>query len=304
VGSRDSFFSVTIQQTIYLFTVPSGKSICEMEPLYKRILPFLFAFGAAVQGHSQQASPLKVEEVSVFQGIDTISKASDKADSLKHQYVYIRQGNGSKASHPVLKADPQRPVAGDIRKWMIKFNPVLIARGEAPVIIERRLGRAFSLESGLGFTTEDYFKELFIQGKLFDQKETNITKLNGITARLSLRWYLRQEALSGFYIAPELVFANYRKDVEGVYLGPGGRYTSGKLRDQQNYLDFIATFGSQNAIESNGEFYLDWYLGAGLRKGMEDNVIPDEGNSPAIKVNRVSGLSPLLCAGIKFGFGF
>jgi hypothetical protein len=272
--------------------------------LYKRMLPFIFAFGASVQGHSQHTSPVQPEQVSVFEGIDTTHLAPDQKDSLKHQYVYIRQGNGSKPSHAVLKADPQRPVAGDIRKWMIKFNPALLSRGQAPVLVERRQGRALSLESGLGVTTEDYFKELFIQGKFFDQKETNITKLNGLTARLSLRWYLRQEALSGFFIAPELVFSNYRKDVEGVYIGPGGRYTSGKLRDQQSYLDFIATFGSQNAIESNGEFYLDWYLGAGLRSGTEDNVVHGEGNSQVIQINRVSRFSPLVCAGIKFGFGF
>ncbi len=188
--------------------------------------------------------------------------------------------------------------------WAVKCNPVVLFRGEVPVYLERRLSRIFSLEAALGMTFEDFFKTSVVQGKPLFPKDPNVNYLSGFTGKLSFRYFPRGGALSGLYISPEIDFKNYRKDVSGVYLGSDARYASGKLRDQQNYMDLKALVGFQKTDEISHDFYFDWYLGAGLRAGYEDNVVADEKNANVIKVNHSDVLSPLITLGVKIGLGF
>jgi len=198
------------------------------------------------------------------------------------------------------EADPIVSSAG----WAIKCNPIILSRGELPVYVEHRLSKNFSLEAALGVTFEDFFKESVLQGKPLFQKDPNVDKLSGITGKLAFRYYPRHNALSDLYVSPEIDFKNYRKDVNGVYMGSDGRYTSGKLRDKQDYVDFKAIIGFQNTDEFNSDFYTDWYLGIGLRLGAEDNVVADELNAAVIKINHADVLSPVIAVGVKIGLGF
>jgi hypothetical protein len=195
------------------------------------------------------------------------------------------------------------PVTNSL-SWAIKCNPTVLFRGELPVYFERRLNKSFSMEAAVGVTFEDFLKESVIQGKSIFQKDPNVDKLSGITSKLALRYFPRHNAFSDLYVSPEVDFKNYRKDVSGVYMGADNRYTSGKLRDKQVYVDFKAILGFQNTDEFNNEFYTDWYVGIGLRVGTEDNVVADELNANVIQSKHVNVLTPVLTVGVKIGLGF
>jgi hypothetical protein len=189
-------------------------------------------------------------------------------------------------------------------KWAAKLNPIVLSRGELPVYIERRLNSSFSAELGAGITFRDFFKETILEGKPLFQKDPTVDNLSGLTGKLALRYFPFHSAFSGIYLSPEADAKNYRKDVNGVYMGSDGRYTEGKLRDQQKYLDLKGVVGFQNTDDYGNDFYLDWYLGIGVRMGTEDNVVPDEKNANVIKSTHANIMIPIISLGLKIGLGF
>jgi hypothetical protein len=187
--------------------------------------------------------------------------------------------------------------------WALKFSPTLLTRGELPVFVERRLSARYGLEAAIGITFEDYFKETVFQGKPLLQQMPNENKLSGITAKFSLHYFTGKGKPGPLYLAPEIDFKNYRKDVHGVFLGSDGRYASGALRDQQIYTDFKAVLGYQTPEQFERDFFFDWFIGLGLRLGSENNVSYDEQNASVIRLKHVNVISPVLSVGVKLGFG-
>jgi hypothetical protein len=194
--------------------------------------------------------------------------------------------------------------ASDQHVWVVKLNPFLLIHGEIPVYLERKLAKSFSLEAGLGLTTEDYFKDFLLLQKLIIPRSPNVEKLGGVTAKLALKYYLKHTALTNVYISPEVDYKNYRKYVSGTYSNSGGNFSRGRLLDQQKYMDYTVVVGSKKTTEWDHDLYFDWYIGAGLRSGTEDNVVIDENNPLVIRLKTVNVISPLLVFGIKLGLGF
>jgi hypothetical protein len=187
--------------------------------------------------------------------------------------------------------------------WILKCNPGILIRGQAPVYVERRLTKSWSLEAAVGVTFKDFLKEIILKGKALNAKDPNVESLSGLTAKLAARYFPWHHASTDFYISPEVEYVDYRKNVQGVYMGSDGRYANGKLLDQQKYYDIKALAGWQNVNTLENDFSFDWYVGIGLRVGHEDNVGPDQDNASVIKINSVQVISPLFTVGIKVGLG-
>ena len=237
-------------------------------------LPFLLGYLLTLAGaglHAQTTAPL--ERVNVF-------------PDVVHP------------SPPVIKKEEnERPV------WSLKFSPTLLVRGELPLFVEHKMSDRYGLEAALGITFEDYFKETLFQSRSQLRGQPDQNKLSGITAKLSLHCYTGKGIAGPLYLAPEIDFKNYRKDVHGVFLGADGRYTSGLLRDQQIYTDVKAVLGYQTTELFDRDFFFDWFIGIGLRMGSENNVVNDEQNASVIRLKHVNVLSPVLSLGVKLGFG-
>jgi hypothetical protein len=76
------------------------------------------------------------------------------------------------------------------------------------------------------------------------------------------------------------------------------------LLDKQEYVDYLILIGSQNSREQDEEIFLDWFLGAGLRSGQENDVLRSENNSQMIVQRKVTVLAPMITFGVKIGLGF
>jgi hypothetical protein len=225
---------------------------------------------------------------------------SGNGDSLKIPVSKVHVfSNPAPTPAPEPLADPFAPVA----KWILKCNPLILIRGQVPVYMEHKLSSKFSVEGAAGFTLEDYGKEALVQGKTLFQKASNVQQLSGPCAKVALRYYPRGTALSEVYFSPEFDFTDYRKDVTGVYMNSGGRYANGILRDQQDYFDLRLILGFQNTDNYDSDFYFDWYIGAGIRAGSENNVSPEEGNPNAILVKHADVITPTVSVGVKIGLG-
>ena len=207
--------------------------------------------------------------------------------------------------HPPVSAPPVQTTETEesIRPaWILKFSPTLLSRGELPVFIERRISSRCGIEVAAGITFQDFLKQTFFPNQPVLQANQIEEKLSGIVAKLSFHYYLGKSAPSELYCAPQIEFKNYRKDVHGVYF-ENGRYAAGKVRDQQTYMDIKAMLGYQPTEEFERDFFFDWFIGAGLRLGSEDNVIADERNSNIIKLHHVNVLRPVITAGVKLSLG-
>jgi hypothetical protein len=187
-------------------------------------------------------------------------------------------------------------------RWILKFNPTLLVRGEAPIYLERKLGACFSAEAALGVTFEDYYKKVFQEGKTLTQKDPATEYLSGVAAKMGVRYFFHRGALTDFYISPEMDYTTYRKNVSGAFRNGGG-YSEGKLMDKQAYVDYLFLIGSQSPRAMDQEIFLDWFLGAGMRTGMENNVVRTENNSAIIAQHQQSVLAPMITFGLKLGLG-
>ncbi|HXC05279.1 MAG TPA: hypothetical protein VNZ86_11040 [Bacteroidia bacterium] len=188
-------------------------------------------------------------------------------------------------------------------KWILKFDPLLIVRGDVPLFLERRLSHMFSLEAAAGVTFQDYFKQVLINDQPLDHKDPNVSNLSGLSGKLALRIYPHGTAPGDFYFSPQVDIKNYRKDVTGIYLNNSGNYERGVLRDQQKYMDLLAVCGTQNTLELDDYVYLDWYIGVGLRIGQEDNVTHNEQNTAVLELKSQRITTPVLRLGVKLGLG-
>jgi len=199
--------------------------------------------------------------------------------------------------HPVARHNEST------RLWILKFNPCLMARGELPLYLERRLTPGLSAEVGIGTTFEDYYKKVFLQGKTLTQKDPATEYLSGVALKSSIRYFVKKGALNDFYISPEVDYTTYRKNVAGDFR-TGSGYTEGKLLDKQEYVDYLILIGSQNSREHDEEIFMDWFLGVGIRSGQENNVFRTENNSQMLVERKSKVLSPMITFGVKIGLGF
>jgi|GEM_PF-2537530 len=226
---------------------------------------------------------------------DSVVKPGNKVDVFKTTVPVVASPGVSASANST--ADPLLPVA----TWVIKCNPTILLRGQLPVYVEHKLNNRYSLEGAVGMTFEDYGKAM-LEGKPVFQKVPNEQQLTGVCAKAAARYYTRKTALSEIYLSPEMDFTDYRMDVTGVHMSDG-RYTSGKLRDQQDYFDLRFVLGFQNTENYDSDFYFDWYVGAGLRMGTENDVIPEDANPNAIRVNHTDIITPTVSLGVKVGLG-
>ncbi|MFI5149891.1 MAG: hypothetical protein ACHQRM_09180 [Bacteroidia bacterium] len=203
----------------------------------------------------------------------------------------------------------EKPVPGPLMplprkgKWILKFNPLLIVRGDVPLYLERRLSHNVSIEAAAGVTFRDYFKQVLLENQPLDKNDPNVSELSGLSGKFAIRFYPHHTAPGDFYFSPEMDLKNYRKDVNGIYVNSSGNYVRGTLHDQQKYLDFYAVCGSQNTLELDEYIYLDWYIGVGVRLGQESNVTNSELNAATIELKQQRIAIPVLNLGVKLGFG-
>jgi len=222
-------------------------------------------------------------------------------DSLKLEKINVFSDVPVYPSRSTVLSSDKKNTSAD---WSIKCNPFILTRGEVPVYLERRLSTDWSIEGAVGVTFADYLKEVVLKGGPLIQKDANVSRLSGICGKLGTRYYTGHNTSEGVYVALEADYTTYRKDVKGVYLDSDGRYTGGKLRDKQEYLDGVVLVGWKLSDPSENDFSFDWFIGAGVRSGMENNVVPDELNANVIRINRAEVLNPLVTVGLKIGLEY
>ncbi len=239
-------------------------------------------------------------------GLIAQNSPSDTSKTVSPEKVSVFEDFTPKRSYPTASSSYSPPVIhkATLPAFILKCNPILLIRGQAPIYLEHKLSKSWSMEVAAGITFTDYLKAVIMQGKPLGQKDPNVNQLSGLTGKMAIRYFTGHQAGEGLYFSPELGYVDYRKDVSGVYMTPDGRYTNGKLLDEQQYFDIKALVGWQSSDPYENDFTFDWYLGLGLRMGHEDNVVPDERNANVIKVNSSDVANPLICLGVKIGLGF
>jgi hypothetical protein len=215
----------------------------------------------------------------------------------------LLQAIPAKSTEKPHKAGDPLPPLTNKGKWILKFNPVLVIRGDVPLYLERRINHTVSLEVAAGITFQDYFKEAIINDQPLDKKDPGVANLSGLSGKFAVRFYPSHTAPNDFYISPEVDVKNYRKEVSGIYQNDAGTYQHGTLMDQQKYMDVLAICGTQNTPEFDESVYLDWFVGIGIRVGTEDNVVNSEGNAATIELKHVNVMNPVLTIGVKLGLG-
>jgi hypothetical protein len=240
------------------------------------------------------------------EGLIAQNSPSDTSHTITPEKVSVFEDFTPKKTYPAGSSSSSPAVTHkvSIPAWILKCNPILLIRGEAPIYLEHKLNKSWSMEVAAGITFTDYLKAVVMQGKPLGQKDPNVNQLSGLTSKMAIRYFTGHQAGMGLYFSPEFGYVDYRKDVSGVYMASDGRYTNGKLMDEQRYYDIKTLVGWQSSDPYENDFTFDWYLGIGLRMGHEDNVMPDERNANVIKVNSSDVANPLICLGLKIGLGF
>jgi hypothetical protein len=150
----------------------------------------------------------------------------------------------------------------------LKINPLSALLSTGSVFYERKISEGMSAQIGVAYT-----------GVKIDE-----TKFTGLAITPEVRFYFKQNALSGLYAAPFLRYQNYKLSDDG----DEGKYTS---------FGGGALIGRQWVYSSG--FTLDLFFGPSYNSGKYKATAGN--NEPDIK-GGIEGMG--IRTGILLGFGF
>lgn len=186
-------------------------------------------------------------------------------------------------------------------KYAVKINPLLVLSGDIPFYFEYKLTKRLSAEVGVGPTIRNFWLEAF-QDEFYAATPINSNKI-GRSLRASLRFYpsSTDEAISGYYFAPEIML---RRFYSGVQFNDYNTNPT-TLREyvlETNQTDFKMVFGYQDSFDSN--LIIDYYVGFGLRTSDKEEVDYESNSATYLKVIGLEEVNPTFTLGLKLGFGF
>ncbi|MEY4904437.1 MAG: hypothetical protein RLZZ292_2252 [Bacteroidota bacterium] len=187
------------------------------------ILCFMACLSPAMAQKSKKAPSKKNN-----QKIELKAPKEDKKGSKKRDISYYFEDGGI--------ANPYN---------VIKFNPILLYTGDAPLYYERRLARFASIEVGAGVQLPYWKPDLY--DLLSGQKEDFPAPTSGYSLYVNPRIYLAGNGVQGAYIG-----GSYRQ-----------RNFTVTPDDHAIFTDYAITYGSQSVVWKH--FSVDWSLGIGSR---------------------------------------
>jgi hypothetical protein len=192
----------------------------------------------------------------------------------------------------------------DCVKDAIKFDPLLLFRGEVALFYERSLSPRLGAQLGLGVTWRDHFRQSFFPDDADDLGSGATVRVQP-SFHLAARYYfpggLEPE---GWYASAEFAQLRYVKGIaEKDTLGHPTQATN---EDVRRYLD-VRFLGGQQRLSNSGNWLFDWFGGVGLRN--RDNHIVIETIDPvsgarAYAIKQQDDLVPTLHVGLRVGLGF
>ncbi|HRN40940.1 MAG TPA: hypothetical protein PK649_02570 [Vicingus sp.] len=199
-------------------------------------------------------------------------------------------------------------------KNALKFNPLLLVRGEIPIYYERAINDYFSIEVAIGMTYKDYVSGIFDKNN-FSGESVKEEISSNISYKLGLRFYTGGVVMDGFYFALEYAKRDYSKSINFSsynYITDPLTYNTTttkvdyKFNEYYYHNEYKIIVGSQEHYYWDN-FFIDYYVGAGIDKYTKSEVtneINQISNSPEYKNNIESSTAPRFYLGLKFGFVF
>ncbi len=189
-------------------------------------------------------------------------------------------------------------------KNVLKLNPLLFLRGEAPLYYERALSSKISAEVAVGVTFRNYLGG-DLMGDVADDFSVGTRILARPSFHMGFRYYLTDDIEpQGAYLQGGFAYLDHSKDI--TLRDSSGQFTDLKLRDQRVYNDVRLYFGYQR-LSSTNNWVLDAYGGVGyrnrsLRKVEEHLDLPERTYSYTVEESHGNMLALFL--GVKIGYGF
>jgi hypothetical protein len=189
-------------------------------------------------------------------------------------------------------------------KNMFKLNPLLLLRGEVPLIYERALTFRLSAEVGIGFTMRNYMA-LTLNGDDADDIGAGVDIVMRPTYRGGFRYYLVDDLEpQGPYMQLEFAHLEYVKDIAET--GAFGRLTGHSFRDKRTWNDLRLMVGLQQLGRSSN-WAFDMYGGIGYRIRHEEVVHETRDLGTGLYTYSMEERNdhvPVLLLGVKVGLGF
>ena len=180
----------------------------------------------------------------------------------------------------------------------IKVNPLLIFSGDIPIYYERRLGKFFSVEFGIGITQFDYMYEIGLLNDYISDIER--TPKIGYSIRSSGKFYPSKytRALDEMYFGMTLKYKRYNTELVQC-----GSSNIPDFSEYRNLLDVLLSGGYVFYISDMVLF--DVYAGVGIRSRTVFRGECENNGPVGIVVNPSlqKRVLPNLSLGVKFGFG-
>jgi hypothetical protein len=196
--------------------------------------------------------------------------------------------------------DPE-PYVGIYHLNALKINPINIFIGDFPFYLERRLKNNFTFEIGVGVTSANYLREIFVEPY---QPELKKQSMIGYSFSGAVRYY-PLELLNGFFIGPEVRVRNYTNKI----ISCGDVPVLDANKERRNVMDFKAQFGYIFYLEGN--MFVELYAGTGIRavEGLtamcNQTANPNTGRIEyELKFNKEEYSSPAAALGFKIGATF
>ncbi len=162
---------------------------------------------------------------------------------------------------------------------IIKTNPITMLNGDFPLYAEFRLSRKFTVEAGVGFQSNYYFKEwLFGKQPFALEPEGELDVSGGYSLRVFPRYYFIGD------------------NFEGIAIGPFWRMRQYNIQNSSEKVRFtdLCLMYSQQIGLGHSPFFFEYYLGIGARTPhFPDGVKPENGSR-----------YPIAPWGVKLGYGF
>ncbi|MBS1545953.1 MAG: hypothetical protein JST38_18820 [Bacteroidetes bacterium] len=192
----------------------------------------------------------------------------------------------------------------DCVKNVLKLNPLLFLRGEAPLYYERALSPRISAELAVGVTFRNY-----IGGDLAGDDADDFSAGTHIITKpsyhLGFRYYLTYDLEpQGMYLQGGFAYVDHSKDIS--VRDSTGAFTDVSLRDQRLYNDVRLYLGYQR-LSGTSNWLIDFYGGIGLRnrslKKVDEHFDLTE-KTWSYSTEEKHDNVPAFFLGIKIGYGF
>lgn len=188
-------------------------------------------------------------------------------------------------------------------KNVLKLNPLLFLRGEAPLYYERALSPRISAEVALGVTFRNY-----IGGDLAGEEADDFSAGTHIIAKpsyhIGFRYYFADDLEpQGMYLQGGFAYLDHSKDI--TLKDSLGHYTDQTLRDERIFNDVRLYFGYQR-LSATSNWLFDAYCGIGYRNRSLTKVherLNLQDNTWTYTTEDKHDNVPAFFLGIKIGYG-